>query len=368
MLIVFSMIELASYGIYKIIIVPRAAFLAYQPPESVNYIAYKNYLTDRDDLLGWPAQSERATPRFTPAFPQPGEECLSLYGDSFVFAHDVDDEYAWGNILSEKLNCRVANFGVAGYGTDQAYLRFLYQSADQAPITILGFFPENGLRNVNQYRYLLSGGELFSFKPRFILEDENLRLIPLPTITYEELPAFFQAPKQYLAYETFFPGSDYGSVPFSFPYSFHLVQAASQEQTINWLLNKPSWEKFLHPGHPTGAFEITTSIMEAFVTECNLRNKRCLVLFFPSPSSFAWYHEQHTLAIQPLIDELNAQGIEQLALTPALSQILDGESFCEILSIPERCAGHFNERGNYMIADIVANHLLQIKWLPETAP
>ena len=30
----------------------------------------------------------------------------------------------WVEQLSRKLGCRVANYGVSGYGTDQAYVRF----------------------------------------------------------------------------------------------------------------------------------------------------------------------------------------------------------------------------------------------------
>lgn len=368
LIIVFTTIELTSYGIYRIVILPRATSLVYQPPEFIDRIAYNNYLNIRDDLLGWPEQSERTIPRFTPAFPQPGSECLSLYGDSFVFAYDVDDQHAWGNALAERLDCRVENFGVAGYGTDQAYLRFVNNIEDQSPITILGFFPENALRNVNQYRFFLSGGELFSFKPRFILEDEKLTLIPLPTVTYDELPTFFQTPEQFLSHESFLPDSEYGPVNFSFPYTFSLMHTAKQEQTINWLLNKPSWGKFLQPGHSTHSFEITSAIIEAFMNECAIRAKRCLVILFPSPSSFAWYQEHQTLISQPLVDQLTSQDIELLTLTPALAQLLNGDDFCELLSKPKQCVGHFNNRGNQMIADIVADHLSQLNWLPEEEP
>src|SRR2546422_4540994 len=52
------------------------------------------------------------------------------------------------------------------------------------PYTTL-FRSENLLRNVNQYRGLLTGiGMFFSFKPRFVVNDSGtFELIPLPTFT-----------------------------------------------------------------------------------------------------------------------------------------------------------------------------------------
>ncbi len=78
--------------------------------------------------------------RPSPAFPVVGNECLSLYGDSFVYANEVDDASAWGNVLTELVRCRVGNFGVGGYGIDQAYLRFSRNTGDGASLTMLGIY------------------------------------------------------------------------------------------------------------------------------------------------------------------------------------------------------------------------------------
>jgi len=65
-----------------------------------------------------------------------------LYGDSFTEGSGVDPEHAWSNVLSQLLHCRVANFGVSGYGTDQAYMRFLNNQRDPARVVVLGFLSE----------------------------------------------------------------------------------------------------------------------------------------------------------------------------------------------------------------------------------
>lgn len=67
-----------------------------------------------------------------PAYPELGAACVSLYGNSFIFGVGVDDTHAWGNLLSKQLNCRVANYGVAGLGLGQALLHFESNDGDEA--------------------------------------------------------------------------------------------------------------------------------------------------------------------------------------------------------------------------------------------
>ena len=121
--------------------------------------SYERYQSRLQPTLGWPFKDyikrmqhsyDASGSRPIPAFPDPNRTppCVSLYGDSFTEATGVDHEHAWSNVLSRLLNCRASNFGVAGYGTDQAYLRFLLNTQDPAKVVILGIFPENIQRDV----------------------------------------------------------------------------------------------------------------------------------------------------------------------------------------------------------------------------
>jgi hypothetical protein len=87
----------------------------YSPP-SVNSDEYKKYLASRDKVLGWSPTLEsklssnyseerrfdKVGSRFVPVFPDPDKfkSCVSLYGDSFTYASEVDAKHAWGNVLS----------------------------------------------------------------------------------------------------------------------------------------------------------------------------------------------------------------------------------------------------------------------------
>ncbi|NWG76198.1 MAG: SGNH/GDSL hydrolase family protein, partial [Rubrivivax sp.] len=116
--------------------------------------------------------------------PPPGTLRIALFGDSFTFGADVPFQETWGYYLQDEIEksgvrAEVLNFGVGGYGMDQAYLRWKEVGCKFSPdIVIFGFHPENVKRNVNLIRslYVPQTGIPFS-KPRFVLEDGRLRLI-----------------------------------------------------------------------------------------------------------------------------------------------------------------------------------------------
>ena len=68
--------------------------LFYTPPKTTPE-EYEHYLSVRDGVLGWPSplttieNLDSSGARVSPAFPVPGGECVSLYGDSFTFGSEV---------------------------------------------------------------------------------------------------------------------------------------------------------------------------------------------------------------------------------------------------------------------------------------
>ena len=164
--------------------------IVYRPHDDLS--DYARYLERRDPVLGWITVTDedrladdgsRYSPRYAEGgLPQP---CIALYGDSFVWADEVDDGQTWGERMTDALGCRVANYGVRAYGTDQAYLRFRESGPDQrAPLVIMGYMTENIMRNVNQDFDLIYGFTKYGLKPRFRLTAQGeLELVPLPTFT-----------------------------------------------------------------------------------------------------------------------------------------------------------------------------------------
>ena len=122
---------------------------------------------------------------------EPGKCRILFFGDSFTFCDEVPDDAAFEWIL-EKLDPRfeAINFGVSGYGTDQAFLRYRKVGKGLgAEVVVIGFLLENIGRNVNRYRPLWYPSSGFSnTKPRFVLDGSGaLELLPQPYATREEL-------------------------------------------------------------------------------------------------------------------------------------------------------------------------------------
>lgn len=116
---------------------------------------------------------------------------VAAFGDSYVHGDDVDNaETAWAQLEAANPGIEALNFGVPGYGTDQAFLRYREQAAEYHPdVVLIGLMPENVQRNVSVFRpayYPRTGLPLV--KPRFrIGGDGALRLVPCPATSLTEL-------------------------------------------------------------------------------------------------------------------------------------------------------------------------------------
>jgi hypothetical protein len=75
----------------------------------------------------------RANRTYTP-IPPTGIHRLAAYGDSFTYSEQVDVNECWTSQLEARLpETEVLNFGVPGYGPDQAWLRYQLGGAGWQP-------------------------------------------------------------------------------------------------------------------------------------------------------------------------------------------------------------------------------------------
>ncbi len=51
------------------------------------------------------------------------ESRILLFGDSYAFGRQVDNDQTWAHLVSKDLDENILNFGVGNYGLDQAILR-----------------------------------------------------------------------------------------------------------------------------------------------------------------------------------------------------------------------------------------------------
>lgn len=157
-------------------------------------------LADDADIYLSSAEGIRS-PRVGMSFaPTPTQHRVALVGDSFTFGLEVPYEGTWGAQLEHLLGApyHVLNFGVDGYGVDQAYLRYRRDVAPWHPqFVILGIIDDDLRRTMCVYGFLcFPGFEMPFAKPRLIgarLEPANLPLIRPDSIfaarSISELPA-----------------------------------------------------------------------------------------------------------------------------------------------------------------------------------
>jgi len=133
--------------------------------------------------------------------PDPSVLRIATFGGSFVYGADVPTRDTWQYLMEEHSpRVEVMNFGVSGYGTDQALLRYRIEGMKFHPnIVVLGFIAEHSLRILSTFRpfYRPSTG-LPLGKPRFRLVDGNLEYVPNPFQSLDDYRALLADPAREL--------------------------------------------------------------------------------------------------------------------------------------------------------------------------
>jgi hypothetical protein len=123
---------------------------------------------------------------------QEGPVAISFYGCSGTMGMEVTDQHSFPAFVSELTNLRVKNWGVAGYGMDQALLNLekkLKSGQETAPTIILSFGTEAINRNVSAWRLFYSGENLL--KPRLMKQPDGTFKAQNPLLTNPE--AYFDS-------------------------------------------------------------------------------------------------------------------------------------------------------------------------------
>ena len=118
---------------------------------------------------------------------------ILCFGDSYTHCDDVTHENTWQNKISKlSSDYEIINFGVSGYGLDQAYLRYL-QKKDiykDSKVVVIGYMTENINRSQNVFRPFYNiNTKIPLTKPRFQLVKNKLLLYenPLALMDYNLL-------------------------------------------------------------------------------------------------------------------------------------------------------------------------------------
>lgn len=153
--------------------------------------------------------------------PPPSTLRIATFGGSFVYGADVSREQTWQALMEQTHHgVEVLNFGVSGYGTDQALLRYRLEGEAFSPdIVVLGFISENQRRNLTTFRpFYLPATGLPLGKPRFRVKKDRLILVPNPFRSLDDYRALLENPERELprigADDSYYSQYEGSSIPF----------------------------------------------------------------------------------------------------------------------------------------------------------
>ena len=217
--------------------------------------------------------------------PDSGVLRLALFGDSFTHGDDVPYEDSFGATLERLLNERgrpaeVLNFGVGGYGLDQALLRYLGQGVAFHPdIVVMGFQPENLKRNLNLLRPLYDPRTTLPFfKPRYVVHDSTLRLINYPVPPPETVPGVLGdlANWDLLPFEHIYDPADYRDVWWRRSKLLATVADVAFRRDDPWLRKRIGYSR---QGEEV---DVGGAVINIFAREAAAAGSRFLILHLPT--------------------------------------------------------------------------------------
>ncbi len=278
--------------------------------------------------------------------PSPGVLRIALFGDSYTHGDEVPLEQSWAFRLEALLAetgvaAEVLNFGVGGYGMDQAYLRWQLEGAKYRPdAVIFGFAPRNIARNLSVFRCIVSHYSNIPFsKPRFVLEGEELRLVNSPTLPLEELVPtledFQHSPLR--EYELFYAEDDYAE---HWWLQSELLSVVSKE--LRGLGKKPIACRDIDQ-QPA---KLTIAIVAAFAAEASASGARFHVAHLPSKIDLRTYGATGRFCYDDLLRYFDAH-----------YPLIRVESYFTDPDVDRYFAGHYSAEGNELVATAVAERL-----------
>ena len=316
-----------------------------------------------DPVLGWTTKPGYASPdgtvhvnarglRATREYAEPasGTRRVVACGESFTFCEEVADAEAWPAQLEALApGLEVWNYGVGGYGTDQALLRVAREARGPAEALLVGLMLENIGRNVNRYRPLWYPRAQPAAKPRYVLGGNGLTFVAQPFLTRAEFVAAVRSEEVFarLAEHEYWSAA---YVPDWLTWSACARLLAGRRAYAERALEH-LWTDV--DGEP---FRTTLALLEAFRGPAQeLGGARLLVLVFPTRDDLAALLEDGPRYWSTLFVALEARGIAFLDLSAPLVEAASAESSVgELYS-----ASHFSPRGNEIVARAIAARLAE---------
>jgi hypothetical protein len=263
---------------------------------------------------------------------------VALVGDSFTFGLEVPYEDTWGHRLELALgpDVQVLNFGVDGYGLDQAYLRYRRDVRPWRPdVVVLGVINDDLRRSLCIYGFLCFGplAQIPFAKPRFVARDDRLAPLNLP------LPA----PASIFAKGsiTDLPFVEHDRAFDPVEWEWHAYHHAA---SVRFLLSRFRRWSGPRPSVTDEALRaINVRILLAFARLARDEGSQAIVMFLPSRSDFAPEPVRPASMARAVLDETR---IPYLDMTDCVSRVGPDDRFVAL---------HYSPASNAAVAACLAS-------------
>jgi hypothetical protein len=338
--IVIALLELAAYALSQLSLHAENPYLLYP----ANYFdTLSDRIMEREanaDPLGWPAND---APRAQPAVG--ASTCAAAFGDSFTHGHEGGDDETWPYRLSVALGCSVANFGVGGYGLDQAILRY-ERIRPRTQLVILGLYVEMLRRDVAAswifYARSPAPAHFNVTKPLFHLAETGLELIPRP------MPATRAAVELHHRHD-FYRQNLWTAL--AFPHTLSFGRAIYRHYVADVRRFYRDRDSFWLPSHPSASYDLTLRLLHRLSTDVERSGARLVLVFLPTQSQLLADRVSYETLMQDVPNY--AGGACLIDVWPQLSRHARSSGLPALVA-PK---GHFSALGNQVIATAVEHGL-----------
>ena len=227
---------------------------------------------------------------------------IAVYGDSYAFCRLVPDDCTWPHYMSEILACHVGNYGVGNYGFDQALLRYESDPPKGVRVVIMAIVPETIARIQSLWKHYFEYGNILAFKPRFVLNGEDINLISSPIQVLDDYT-------NYVRYLDFIQSNDgfyyrkFLKDVIGFPALFHLMSNPKRHLSILGILTlglvqkkfnsakrnafdvilqeNAKWTRKLY--EETESCDLLRALIRRFKLSCENNNSIPILVIIPQP-------------------------------------------------------------------------------------
>ena len=325
----------------------------------------------KDGEVKWTINDRGA--RTNPGF-ESTESTISCYGDSFSFCRQVNNENTWEHYLSELLKTNVQNFGVGNYGLDQAVLRLKREfESNPTKKVMIGVVPDTISRILSMWKHYSEYGNTLGFKPRFRLNNDELKILPNP-IDSEEKFLEYEKHLKYIQSNDYFYEKKFKKEKISFPYSLSILRNWKRNfEIIKWVrkisemekegidTKSVSWkpmsivmkknlewrvELFKHENN----LRLIKKILEKYVKFSKEKKFMPIFFFLPQKDDILFIEKNYNFYDNMIKKIMEIDGLVFLDIT---KELLHKENLDELYSDENEYGGHYSREGNKKIAELI---------------